>query len=371
MTEPRYRVDDAREIISPALLVYPRIVQQNIDRAIEIAGGPERLCPHAKTHKTREVARMQLASGIRKHKCATIAEAEMLASAGAPDVLIAYPMVGPNQARVVRLIGRYPDVRFSVVADHATAVESLSAVAQAAGVEVDVLVDLDVGQHRTGVAPGAEALAVCELIGRQPALRFAGLHVYDGHTHQEDLAERTAAVEAEMRSVWELRSLLLGRGLPVRRMVLGGTPTFPVHARTRVEGVELSPGTFVFHDHGYGSQFPDLGFTPAALLLTRVISVPTRDRICLDLGYKAVASDPKGDRLKLLDVDGARLVLQNEEHLVVEVPDAARFGPGDELFAIPTHVCPTVALHRHLYVIEGRRLAGRWEVVARDRCLEI
>jgi D-serine deaminase-like pyridoxal phosphate-dependent protein len=127
----------------------------------------------------------------------------------------------------------------------------------------------------------------------------------------------------------------------------------------------------VLHDNGYGSRFPEMGFERAAMLLTRVISRSASDRMCLDLGYKAVASDPKGDRLVVQDLPGARLVLQNEEHLLVETPDAARFQPGDEFLACPTHICPTCALHREAYIVEGGKLVDRWAVVARDRWLDV
>ncbi len=114
------------------------------------------------------------------------------------------------------------------------------------------------------------------------------------------------------------------------------------------------------------------GFTPAALLLTRVISRPTPTRVTLDLGYKAVASDPPaGKRLVLLGVPDYQAVLQNEEHLVLETPAAERFQPGAEVLAIPVHVCPTCALHRQAYVVEGGKLIGTWDIVGRDRQLNV
>ncbi len=154
-------------------------------------------------------------------------------------------------------------------------------------------------------------------------------------------------------------------------MVLGGTPTFPVHAAIEAPGVECSPGTCVLHDAGYASRFPDLPFTPAAVLLTRVVSHPRPGRLCLDLGHKAVAADPPGDRLALLDIPDATLGGQSEEHLVVDTPHAGRFPPGTPALAIPTHICPTCALHRRAYVIEGGAVVGEWEVSARDRVLGI
>src|SRR5581483_6723701 len=295
----------------------------------------KRMRPHVKTHKTREIVRMELAAGVVKHKCATLAEAEMIASCGAPDVFLAYNVVGPNRDRLVKLIRAYPDTRFSVQADHPAAVRALSETMQKAGVEVDVLVDLDVGMHRTGIAPGDEAVALYELIASLPGLRPGGLHSYDGHNHQESLEEREKVVRQLLEPVLELRRKLEAKGLPVPRLIGGGTPTFPVWAN-----LECSPGTCLLHDNGYGSKFTDMAFTPAALLLTRVISKPTPTRLTLDLGYKAVASDPPaGKRCILLNVPDYQPVLQNEEHFVIETPMADRFAPGAEVFAMPTHVC--------------------------------
>jgi D-serine deaminase-like pyridoxal phosphate-dependent protein len=370
---PLYTIHDTSAIFSPALLFYKDLIRRNIARAVEMAGQPSRLRPHVKTHKTREIARLELDAGIMKHKCATLAEAEMLAGCGVPDVLLAYNLVGPNCQRMARLIQAYPHCRFSVLADHPAAARALSEAMTRAGQGVDVLLDLDVGQHRTGIAPGDKAIALYELIDRLPGLRCGGFHVYDGHNHQERLADRQAAVRDLLGPVLALRERAEKKGLPVSRLVLGGTPTFPIYAALDLPGLECAPGTCFLHDHGYGTRFADLtGFTPAALLLTRVISRPTPTRITLDLGYKAIASDPPaGKRCVLLNAPDYEPVLQNEEHFVVESPAAGRFGPGDEVYAMPTHICPTCAMHRQAYVVEHGTVTERWDIVARDRVLTV
>jgi D-threonine aldolase len=370
---PYYAIRDTSHIFSPALLFYKDLIRNNIARAIEMAGSAERLRPHVKTHKTREIIRLEMESGIHKHKCATIAEAEMVASCGVTDLLIAYPLVGPNCGRLARLMRAYPRCRFSVLADHPAGIMALSKAMAGDGQQVDVLLDIDVGQHRTGVAPGTEALELYGMIHRSPGLRAGGLHAYDGHNRQESFVERQAAIRTQLEPVFNLRTALIQKGLPVPRFVVGGTPTFPIHARLDFPDLECSPGTMILHDHGYGSRFPDVaGFVPAALLLTRVISRPTPVRVTLDLGYKAVSADPPlSNRCLLLDVPDYQPILQNEEHFVIETPAAERYRPGDEIFAIPTHVCPTVALHRQAYVIENGQVAGMWEIAARDRVLSV
>jgi D-serine deaminase-like pyridoxal phosphate-dependent protein len=370
---PRYHVADTSGLFSPALLFYKDLIRHNLARAVRQAGSPARLRPHAKTHKTREIVRLALEAGVTKHKCATLAEAELLASCGVPDVLLAYPMVGPNCGRLARLARLHPACRLSVIADHPGPVQALSEAVHAARQSVDVLLDVDVGQQRTGIAPGPDAVALYRQVHAAPGLRCGGLHVYDGHNHQEDAAERSRAALAQLQPALELRRALEAEGLPVPRLVLGGTPTFPVYARLDLPGLECAPGTCLLHDHGYGSRFADLaGYVPAALLFTRVISRPTPTRVTFDLGYKAVASDPPaGKRLVLLDVPDYQAVLQNEEHLVIETPHAGRFTPGDGVFAIPTHICPTCALHRQAVVIEGGQVVGAWDIAARDRQLTI
>src|SRR5262249_14202371 len=213
--DPRYTVHDPSAIYSPALLFYKDIIRANIARMIDMAGGPERLRPHVKTHKTREIARMELAAGITKHKCATIAEAELLADTGARDVLLAYNLVGPNCDRMARLIKAFPDCRFSVLADHPAGASQLSEAMKRAGTKVGVLLDVDVGQHRTGIPPGPHAQALYEQIAKLPGLEPAGLHVYDGHNHQESLEERTAAVNRQLEPVLAMRAGLEKKGLPV------------------------------------------------------------------------------------------------------------------------------------------------------------
>ncbi|MBL8792634.1 MAG: D-TA family PLP-dependent enzyme [Planctomycetia bacterium] len=367
-----YRVADASAIYSPALLFYPDLIRRNIARIVETAGSLDRVRPHVKTHKTREIVGMQLEAGITKFKCATLAEAEMLGSCNAPDVMLAYPLVGPNCQRYAVLTAQFPKTRFSVLVDHPLGAKALSAAMQQTGRQAEVLIDLDVGQHRTGVAAGPAAAELYRLIASLPGLKPGGFHVYDGHNHQEALPDRQKAVEQLLAPVLELRAALEKDGLSVPRIVGGGTPTFPVWAKLDIPGLECSPGTCVLHDHGYGSKFSEMTFTPAALLLTRVISRPTPTRVTLDLGYKAVASDPPaGQRLILLDVPDYKAVLQNEEHLVIETPAAEQFPPGTEVYAVPTHICPTCAMHRQAYIIRDGQLAEHWDIVARDRALTI
>jgi D-serine deaminase-like pyridoxal phosphate-dependent protein len=367
-----YRINHPGRLLSPSLVIFEDLVRANLDAAVRAVGGePRRLRPHVKTHKMPAIVRMQEALGLHKHKVATIAEAEMTAAAGGRDILIAYPLVGPNLDRFVRLVQAYPTTTFRALVDDPDATRALARAASVLGKAVPTLVDLDIGMGRTGIAPGDDAVRLYELIGNLPTLEPDGLHAYDGHQKATDPAERRRSALHDLEPALDLRDRLLDDGHHVPRLVLGGTPTFPIHATSTVPGAECSPGTGTLHDHGYASKFPDLPFAPAALLLTRVVSRPRSGRITLDLGHKAVAADPVGARLVIPDLPGATLGGQSEEHLVVETVDAAKYPPGTPLLAIPTHICPTVALHRRAYVVRGGEVVDEWEVGARDRVIGV
>lgn len=361
------------QLDSPSLLIVADQVRRNIDQMIRTAGSVDRLRPHCKTHKMAEVIRLLLEQGIQRHKAATIAECEMLANAGATDIVFAYNPVGPNIGRVIRFVQQFPNIQFTVTADHRKPLQQLSDAAQSAGVSVGVMLDVDVGLHRTGVRADSPAAAeLYQQTHESPGVTPAGFHVYDGHNHQDALEDRTKAVMDEWPPVLHLRDHCVANGWAVPEILCGGTPTFPVYAKLEDPAVMLSPGTSIFHDAGYGGHFPDLGFQPAALLVTRVISRPTADRLTLDLGNKAVAADPpKGHRVYFADLPDAAQVVHNEEHLVLETPLAENYQPGDVLLGIPMHVCPTSALHQSVTVVDDGKLIGQWDVTARNRRLTI
>jgi D-threonine aldolase len=365
MTPVWMRLADESAVPSPALLIHPDRVAENLRRMIGLAGGPERLRPHLKTHKLPQLIALQANLGITRCKAATIAEAEMAAGAGATDITLSTQPVGPNAGRLVALVRNFPAVAFSTIADDAGAVDALAGAARAGGVTIEVLVDLDVGMGRTGVPPGPAAVDLYRRLAVARGLRPGGLHAYDGHLRQPVLADRiTAAAEGILR-VDAVATLLRGEGLPVPRLVWGGTPTFPVHARR--EGVECSPGTCVLWDAGYARNIPDLDFLHAAVLLTRVISRPGRGRLCLDLGHKAVASEMLHPRVIFPELPDARAITHSEEHLVIETAEADRFPVGAPLYGIPWHICPTVALHDRVLVVREGRVADAWPVTARAR----
>ena len=363
------RLENEADVPSPALVLHLARIEENLRRMLALVGDPARLRPHLKTHKLPQLVARQLALGIGKFKCATIAEAELAAAAGAPDVLLALQPVGPHVGRFVALIRAFPATRFSTIGDAAAPIAALGRAALAAGTIAEILLDLDVGQGRTGLAPGPAAAALYREMAALPGIRPGGLHAYDGHLHQRDAAERAAACTQAHAPVEKLHAELIAAGLPVPRVVAGGTPTFPIHARRA--GVECSPGTCVLWDAGYAANMPDLDFLPAATLLTRVVSRPARHRLCLDLGHKAVASEMPHPRVIFPALPNARAVTHSEEHLVLETDAADDFPVGTVLHGIPWHICPTVALHSHVHVATQGRASAIWPVVGRARFISL
>jgi D-serine deaminase-like pyridoxal phosphate-dependent protein len=359
-----YTVKGAEDIDSPALLIYPDRIGENIRQMVAIAGDPGRLRPHIKTHKMAEIIRMQQKAGIRKFKCATLAEAELLAQCAAEDVLIAYPLTGPGPRRLLSLQKKYPETRFSCLADNPQALATLEEAAAADNIRMGVFMDLNVGMNRTGIQPGPEALALYRDINAAKTLECRGLHVYDGHFRNPDPAIRAADCDAAFKTVEAFINSIKEEGFEVPDLIAGGSPTFPIHARRR--GVELSPGTTLLWDARYGEQFPEMPFLPAAAVLCRLISKPATGIACLDLGHKAVAAEMDFPRVFLPQLPESSQISQSEEHLVLKTDVAAALPVGTVFYAIPMHICPTVIKYPEaLTVIEGS-VQGKWKVAARD-----
>ncbi len=368
-----YEINNPHHVASPTLLIYPDRVAENLQRMIQMAGGLSRLRPHVKTHKLPQIIQMKLRAGIDKFKVSTIAEAEMTAMAGGRDILLAYPCVGPNAMRLAGLMADFPTTRFSTLVDNPTSLRELSEVAVAAGIEIPLLVDLNVGMDRTGIEPGPEAIALYQSMTDTPGVVAAGLHVYDGHLRDPD-PEVMATLVGEVRGrVRGMIRALCDAGLQIPRLVAGGTPTSPLWA-AEGEGevkVEVGPGTTVLWDVGQAKVSPSLDYLNAAVLFARVISRPTGDRICLDLGHKAVAAEMPQPRVHWCTLEDAEPVLQSEEHLVLQTDRADDYPVGTVLYGIPQHICPTVALQSEVWCVRNRTAQERWPVIGRARRITI
>lgn len=364
-----FSINNIEEYDSPALVVYPGRVEKNIALAKEIVGDANRLRPHVKTNKMREVCSMMMEAGITKFKCATIAEAEMLALINAPDVLLSYQPVGPKMLRFISLIKTYPQTQFSCLLDNAETAQQLNDLCKRNNIVLPVFVDVNVGMNRTGIQP-QKSFGFVQFLKELPALHFIGIHAYDGHILDSDFTIRKQHSDRAFEPVENLyRQALKLFNNPIK-IVAGGTPTFPVHAQ-REAYVECSPGTFVFSDWGYHHSLPDEPFEYGALVVSRVISVVDEATICVDLGHKSVAAENPLPRVHFLNALNAIPVSQSEEHLVLKVPANSHYKTGDVLYGVPVHICPTVALYDMAFVVKQNRIVDSWKVIARDRSIGV
>lgn len=365
-----YSVKNIDKIDSPALLLYKDRIIKNIELVKQVAGGRvEKLRPHVKTHKIKEVCTLMIDAGITKFKCATIAEAEMLAMAEAPDVLLAYQPTGPKVLRLLQLIEVYPKTHFSCLIDDEENARYVAYAAQQMGIQLDIYIDLNIGMNRTGILP-EKAPKLIDKIKDLENLHIVGLHGYDGHIHDTDMNVRREKADLAFNKTVELYNKISPLFPEPLVMVMGGTPTFPIHIKR--DNCECSPGTFVFWDWGYAKMLPDIPFQYAALVMTRVISIVDNTHICLDLGHKSVAAESPLPRVHFLNAPDAVPESQSEEHLVVKVSDSKLYSIGDVFYGVPVHICPTVALYDHAYIIQkSSEWNNCWKVIARDRRIHI
>lgn len=355
---------------SPALLVYPEIVRNNIAEMIKMAGSANRLRPHIKTHKTAEGIHLMQEQGLFKFKCATIAEAELLATNNAKDVLLAHQPVGTKIDRFIKLINTYPATLFSTIVDDIDQAKIIAKKCNDASIKLNVYIDLNVGMNRTGIVPDDRAIDLYEYLQSAGSLQFQGLHVYDGQHRQSIPEDREQACDMTFQQVYTWIKKLEQKGYERPLIIAGGSPSFSIHAKHHDR--ECSPGTNIFWDHGYSIICPEQHFTPAVHVLTRVISKPSSNRICLDLGHKAVAAENEiSKRIYFPEHPELKPVGQSEEHLVMETPHPENYNVGDCLIGIPYHICPTVALHESLIAIENDKVVGEWHVAARKRKITI
>lgn len=371
-----YQIAGEEELLTPCLIYYEDLIRKNTDRIIEMAGGdPERLWPHIKTHKSLDMTKLLLSYGIHKFKTATIAEAEMCAMAGASDIVLAYPLIGPNRERLVRLSLAYPKIRFYAIQDDMDQIRQLSVFLEKkvkegqipADYSLPILIDVDLGLKRTGAS--IEDLTKMVMASSElPYLRMEGLHCYDGHRHEHDYVERDQRVAETDQRIQAVIDDLRNEGYPLPVIIAGGTPSFPCHAAHT--DWYLSPGTSFIHDWGYDVSFPDLRCIPAAVVASRVVSHPAPHTFTCDCGVKAIATDPAPERGIIAGMPQAKTVMQNEEHWVFRLPEEEDVPPiGTVLYIIPTHICPTSALYPEILVAEGGHITKTWPVTARNRKL--
>jgi D-serine deaminase-like pyridoxal phosphate-dependent protein len=353
------------DIDTPALIVELEAFERNLERLQSaMRGSGARVRPHAKSHKCVEIARRQIKAGAVGICCQKVSEAEAFVDGGIRDVLITNEIVGP--AKVRRLAQLAQRARVGVCVDDARNVTELSRAANAAGVVLDVLVEINVGGNRCGVAPGDDAVQLALAVKNAPFLRFGGLHAYHGSAqHLRGMGERRAASQAAAAHARATRDALARYDIACETITGGGTGTCFFDCGSRVYN-EVQPGSYIFMDADYlRNEWQHLPmFEPSLYVLTSVMSTCTPGRVVVDAGLKALSVDSGMPIVR----GSAGHVYSNpsDEHgIITPGPDVPPPGLRDKLKLLPGHCDPTVNLYDHIVAVRAGRAEAVWPIAAR------
>lgn len=364
-----YRIQHIEEILTPALAIYPAIVDANIRATLALVGGDaNRLRPHVKTSKLGFVMRLLVEHGILNFKCSTSLELLTVCENGASDVLVAYPLVGANARRVREIADQFPGTMVSAL------VESREQIEPWKGSRIGLFIDVNPGMDRTGI----EQDRVDEIVALARAIQsagqvFRGLHYYDGHLSSLALPEREAAAHKGYDHLMEIVAAFERNHIPIEEIITAGTPAFPcslsyVAFNDAAFIHRASPGTVVYNDCSSLVQLPpEYGYQPAAIVISTIVSNPSQGRFTCDAGHKTVSADSGVPTCAVLGHPEYVPSKPSEEHLPIDVGADSAPRIGDTLYLVPKHICPTVNNFDHALLIEGGRIIGVERVTARGR----
>jgi len=364
------RREDAKRLLTPALAIYPQIVDSNIVATLRLLGDqPTRWRLHVKTAKLDAVMRRFVNHGIRQFKCATTLELLTVCQAGAEDVLVAYPSVGPRVKRIQEIAAQFPKVRISVLVENKKQIDAWNKD------KVGIFIDVNPGMDRTGISEllTSDIVALAHEI-KGGERRFAGLHYYDGHYRELGPERRKLAAYAGYNRLLAIIQALQEMNIEVPEVVTSGTPTFhfalafPGFKRTEFRHT-VSPGTLVYNDLTSLSHLdPGWGYAPGALVITTVVSHPTLGVITCDAGYKSVSADSGFPNCSVWGHAELEPLRPSEEHMSIRVPEG-KVVPniGEILYLVPKHICPTVNNFDHALLLENGKVVDVVPVSARGR----
>jgi D-serine deaminase-like pyridoxal phosphate-dependent protein len=363
-------VADDQALDTPLIAVDLDLLGRNIAEMAALAASyGVALRPHAKTHKSPHIARLQLEAGAVGLTCAKLGEAEVLVEqGGVTDILIAYPIVG--EIKIQRLRHLLDRARVIVAVDTHRAAAALSQAISTSGRTLDIYLEVNTGQDRAGAYAGQEAVDLAVAISQMPGLRLAGVMTHEGHAGFSGPDDIAIIAEKAGQALVDTAERIRCQGIEVTDVSVGSTPAS--WFTPRVPGItEMRPGTYVFHDNNafrHGRIGPD---RCAARVVATVVSRPASDRAIIDAGSKALALDPSASHPGhgfIVGRPGATIARLSEEHGVVTLPPMEHgFDVGDRVEIIPNHICPAVNLTYELVVIHNGHVVDRWPVAARGK----
>tara|TARA_R110000868_G_scaffold58025_1_gene178964 strand:+ start:3406 stop:4545 length:1140 start_codon:yes stop_codon:yes gene_type:complete len=359
------------QLATPALVLDLDAFERNIAKmADHCKRNGLQLRPHAKTHKCVEIARAQIAAGAIGQCCAKLGEAEAMGAGGVESIVVTSPVVKPQSiARAMALNAKISDLLLTV--DNPENATALAAAAKAAGKVLKVLVDLDPGLHRTGIAPGEPVLALARQIQADANLELRGLQCYAGHVmHIEDFAERREKSLKAMKLLGETRDALKAAGLPCDIVSGGGTGSFDIDPEAKVL-TELQGGSYAFMDKQYndvkGGNGAPVPFETSLFVQMSVVSNNTPGLATTDAGFKAFSTDAEAPVLLSGAPEGSSYFFFGDEQGGIALPKGEKLPLGASLTAITPHCDPTVNLYDTYHVVRGDTLVAIWPIEARGR----
>lgn len=358
-----YKLADTSNVLTPALVIYPDLIDLNIRTTVRLLGDAARWRPHVKTAKLAYTMRRMVELGVTQSKCATTAELSTACEAGMLDVLLAYSMVGANARRVREIAAKYPHVKLSVL------VETVEQADAWAGSPLGIFVDVNGGMNRTGVSQDrADEVARIVRSARDHGIVVRGLHYYDGHVRNPDMDERRKAAFAGYDKLMDIVAVVEREGA-VEEVITSGTPSFPCGAEyPGFLGASfvhrVSPGTVVYNDTSSVEQLPGLGYQPAVLVLASVVSHPKPTVATCDGGHKSVSADEGVPTCAVIGRSDSTPLRPSEEHLPIEFAGALP-AIGEVLYLVPRHVCPTVNNFDYALMVRDGKVVAVEPVTAR------
>ncbi len=355
---------------TPALIVSEEIMHNNISRMAAFAKSVGvNMRPHIKTHKTPQITRLQIAAGAIGVTCAKVGEAEVMVNeAGVQDVLIAYPTVGVSKfERLVKLMEK---ARIIQAIDSLAAAKLLSKTMSNFDVHMDVVIEVNTGQNRSGVRYGEETLALAKEVARLPNLHLVGVMTHEGHANSADPSEIERIATKAGEDLVATADAIREAGIDLEIVSVGSSPA--AFYTPRVKGVtEMRPGTYVFNDNS-ALRYGVFGVEDmAARFAATVVSRPAPDRAVLDTGSKSLAMDPSKAHAGhgyIVGHPDAIIAKLSEEHGVVELPEGEEgFEVGDRVEVVPNHICPTVNLMDEMLIVRDGHIVDTWKIAARGK----
>jgi D-serine deaminase-like pyridoxal phosphate-dependent protein len=365
-----YRIANVDRVMTPALAIYPEIIEANIRTTLRLVGGnANRLRPHVKTAKLAFTMRRFIEVGITNLKCSTSLELLTACQSGAADVLVAYPLVGAGARRIREVAAQFEQKRISAL------VECRQQIGSWQGSNIGLFIDVNPGMNRSGIEQDRtdEIIKLARAI-QNARLAFRGLHYYDGHLSSFDLPEREKIAHRGYDRLMEAVAAVERAGINVVEVITAGTPAFPctlsyspfcdaqfIH--------RASPGTVVYNDCSSLAQLPsEYDYRPAAIVVTTVVSHPSAGRFTCDAGHKTVSADAGIPNCAVLGRSDLLPSKPSEEHLPVDVKSGSSVPVvGDVLYLIPKHICPTVNNFDHALIVNRGEIVGVESVTARGR----